>query len=271
MSRWLSIGLIGGVLLFLAAPLLIVAGVSINASKSLIFPPQGFSLQWYGELFTRQEWLIPLKNSVAIALMAAAIALSIGLPIAYLLWRSRRQYYQLLFYLGLTPAVLPPIVLAISSLSFWASVGGYGSIFATILSHAIFLVPFTLVLSLLGLQSIQRPMIEAARTLGADEIQVFQTILLPHIQPYLIAGYVFAFVFSLNEYIISYMVSGFTVETLPIKIFNSLHYGYTPVMACVTVIFIGLAALLFSVVNYFGSLLNLLNGFNNTKQLWRKD
>jgi putative spermidine/putrescine transport system permease protein len=74
MSRWLSIGLIGGVLLFLAAPLLIVAGVSVNASKSLIFPPQGFSLQWYGELFTRQEWLIPLKNSVAIALVAAAIA-----------------------------------------------------------------------------------------------------------------------------------------------------------------------------------------------------
>jgi putative spermidine/putrescine transport system permease protein len=56
-----------------------------------------------------------------------------------------------------------------------------------------------------------------------------------------VSGYAFAFVLSLNEYIVAYMVAGFTVETLPIKIFNSLRYGYTPTMAAVTVVFVALA------------------------------
>ena len=50
---------------------------------------------------------------------------------------------------------------------------------------------------------------------------------------------------SLNEYIVAYMTVGFTVETLPIKIFNSLRYGYTPTMAAVTVLFVAIAALVF--------------------------
>ncbi|WP_088889499.1 ABC transporter permease [Leptolyngbya ohadii] len=264
MSYWLRNGLIGSVLLFLAAPLLVVGGVSINSTKSLIFPPRGFSLQWYSELFTRSEWLMPMANSLGIACIAAAIASSIAIPIAYSLWRTGKRYPQFLFYLGLAPAVLPPVVIAISFLGFWASIGAYGSIYATILSHAILLIPFPLVTSLLGLRSIQSSIVEASRTLGANESAIFATIVLPLIQPYLIAGYAFAFVFSLNEYIVSFMVSGFTVETLPIKIFNSLHYGYTPVMACVTILFIALAALLFALVNHFGSLLQLLSGSAGT-------
>ena len=63
---------------------------------------------------------------------------------------------------------------------------------------------------------------------------------------------------SLNEYIIAYMTVGFTVETLPIKIFNSLRYGYTPVIASISVIFFLTAALLFSLVGRFGDLSKLL-------------
>lgn len=260
MSYLLRNAFISSVLLFLASPLVVVAGVSVNSSKSLIFPPQSFSMQWYKDLFVLPEWLIPITNSVGIALVAAAIALAVGLPIAYSFWFLGNRYHQTLFYLALTPAVLPPVVLAISFLSFWASVGGYGSIYATILSHAIFLIPFPLVTSLLGLRFIDGSIVEASKTLGASEFILFKTVVFPLVQPYLLAGYAFAFVFSLNEYIISYMVSGFTIETLPIKIFNSLHYGYTPVMACVSIIFIGLAVLTFSLVNHFGSLLKLLSG-----------
>ena len=64
--------------------------------------------------------------------------------------------------------------------------------------------------------------------------------MLPLVGPYILSGYAFAFVLSLNEYIVAYMVAGFTIETLPIKIFNSLRYGYTPTMAAVTVVFVAL-------------------------------
>src|SRR3546814_3077112 len=67
--------------------------------------------------------------------------------------------------------------------------------------------------------------------MGANDRTVFRTVVVPLILPYLVSGYAFAFVLSLNEYIIAYMTVGFTLETLPIKIFNALRYGYTPTMA----------------------------------------
>ncbi len=260
LRHWLRNSFLAAVLLFLSAPLIVVAGVSLNSQRSLIFPPQGLSLTWYVELFTRQEWLLPMGRSMAIALLSAALAVSMALPLAYGVWRQGGRYTQALFWLGLAPAALPPVITAISYLSFWAAVGLYGQIQATLLSHAIFLLPLPLVLMTLGLRSIDPKVAEAAQTLGANEWTLFHTIALPLMRPYLLAGYAFAVVLSLNEYIISYMVSGFTVETLPIKIFNSLHYGYTPVMACVAVVFVVLATIVFGLLGRFGNLLEMLGG-----------
>src|SRR3546814_3812329 len=102
--------------------------------------------------------------------------------------------------------------------------------------------------------------------MGAGDRTVFRTIGLPMVLPYLISGYAFAFVLSLNEYIIAYMVAGFTVETLPIKIFSSLRYGYTPVMAAVSVLFVALAALIFGLIGRFGDLPKLLGAWTPEKR-----
>lgn len=72
--------------------------------------------------------------------------------------------------------------------------------------------------------------------MGADERTILRTVVLPLILPYVISGFAFAFVLSLNEYIVANMVVGFTVATLPIRIFNALRYGYTPTMAAVAVL-----------------------------------
>src|SRR5690606_23356098 len=138
----------------------------------------------------------------------------------------------------------------------------YGQMIATIVSHAIFFVTLPLVTISLGLESIDRQIIEAATTMGAGEGKVFRTIVLPMVRPYLISGYAFAFVLSLNEYIVAYMVAGFTVETLPIKIFNSLRYGYTPVMAAVAVVFVAVAMLVFGLIARFGDLPKLLGAWS---------
>ncbi len=98
--------------------------------------------------------------------------------------------------------------------------------------------------------------------MGASEGTVFTTVVLPMVRPYVLSGYAFAFVLSLNEYIIAYMVAGFTVETLPIKIFNSLRYGYTPVMAAVAVFFVAIAFAVFGLIARYGDLPKLLGAWN---------
>lgn len=249
------------VALFLALPLLVVAGVSLNEPRQLLFPPRGLSLRWYLELFADSGWRGALVNSLVIAATSAALAVAVAFPLAWFLWRYRVRYAKALWALGVAPFTLPPVVTALGFLLFWISVGLYGAMTATIVSHAVFFLTLPLVTISLGLESVDRALLEAAATQGADERTAFRTIVLPLLRPYLISGYAFAFVLSLNEYIVAYMVAGFTVETLPIKIFNSLRYGYTPVMAAVAVLFVLVAASIFGLIARFGDLPRLLGAY----------
>jgi putative spermidine/putrescine transport system permease protein len=125
-------------------------------------------------------------------------------------------------------------------------------------AHAVFLVTLPLVSLTLGFNSIDPALVEAARSMGADDRTVLRTVVLPMVRPYLISGFAFVFVISLNEYIVAAMTMGAVMETLPMKIFNALRYGYTPVMAAASVLFVAVTVLILSLVAWFGDLPRLL-------------
>jgi len=250
------------VAVILALPLAVVAGVSVNAKKSLTFPPQGFSLAWYGEVFTDTAWRSALEASLIVAACSATLAVLVAFPLAWFLWRRHAPWARIVQLLGLAPFILPPVITALGLLGFWTTVGFYGAPWTVVISHGIFFVTLPLVTLTLGFDSIDTSLIEAATTMGADDRTILRTIVLPLILPYVISGFAFAFVLSLNEYIVAYMTVGFTFETLPIKIFNSLRYGYTPTMAAVTVLFVLMATLVFGLVARFGNLPKLLGAWS---------
>ncbi|PWW03395.1 putative spermidine/putrescine transport system permease protein [Hoeflea marina] len=251
--------------LFLSAPLIVVAGVSVNEKQTLAFPPQGFSLSWYADIFTDAGWRDALLASLVLAILSAALAVSIALPLAWFLWRRIAPWANIFQLLGIAPFTLPPVITALGLLTFWATTGFYGQPWTAVISHAIFFVTLPLVTLSLGFSAIDRSLVEAAATMGADDRTIFRTVVLPLITPYLVSGYAFAFVLSLNEYIVAYMTVGFTMETLPIKIFNALRYGYTPTMASVTVLFVMLAAVIYSLIARYGDLLKLLGANSEEK------
>jgi putative spermidine/putrescine transport system permease protein len=258
MSRVVQTSYVILLLALLACPIIVVAGVSLNDLQSLRFPPQDISLRWYGAFLRDPDWLLPLRNSLVIATAASTLAVTMALPLALHVWARGGWVSRALYTLGVAPFMLPPVISALGFLVFWISVGMYGQMAATIVSHGVFLVTLPLVTISLGLAEIDRSLIEAARTMGANRWIVFRTILLPLLTPYMVSGFAFAFVLSLNEYIIAYMVAGFTVETLPIKIFNSLRYGYTPIMGVVSLLFVVIAALIFGLIGRFGDLPRLM-------------
>lgn len=256
----------GAVGLVLAAPLLVIGGVALNEGRVLHFPPRGFSLQWFADIWRDAGWFNALVNSLSVATLSATLAVSIALPLAYFLWRWRVRYAAALYTLGTAPFVLPPVISALGFLAFWATAGLYGDYVTVVISHAIFFVTLPMVTISLGFRSIDRGLVEAAATMGATPRQVFRTVVFPLIRPYIVSGFAFAFVLSLNEYIVAYMVAGFTVETLPIKIFNSLRYGYTPVMAAVAVVFVLVALLVFGLIARFGDLPRLLGALQGQER-----
>jgi putative spermidine/putrescine transport system permease protein len=258
LGRWLLFAVVA---VFLAAPIVVVAGVSVNRQKTLEFPPAGFSLDWYRQILTDAGWRNALLTSLTIAVFAAALSILIAFPLVWSQWRRWRAWVRIVEVLGLTPFILPPVITALGFLSFWATIGFYGAPWTVVISHSIFFVTLPLVTLTLGFASIDREIVEAAATMGADDRVILTTIVLPLAGPYVLSGYAFAFVLSLNEYIVAYMVAGFTIETLPIKIFNSLRYGYTPTMASVTVVFVLVAGLIFGLIARFGDLPRLLGAW----------
>jgi putative spermidine/putrescine transport system permease protein len=246
------------VVTFLLGPLVVVAVVSINENRYMDFPPQGFSLRWYTLMVTDPAWRAAIVRSLIIATASASLAVSIALPLAYSLRSYRVRLAPLLYALGILPFMLPPVISALGAQVFWNATGHIGRIENVIAAHAVFFSTLPLITISLAMENMDPALPEAARTMGADRRTTFRTVTLPLLVPSMITGFAAAFVLSLNEYIIAFLVAGFSVETLPIKIFNSLRYGFTPTIAAVSVVFILIAATVFSLFAIFGNLLRFL-------------
>jgi putative spermidine/putrescine transport system permease protein len=253
--RWVLTAL---TLVFLVAPLLVIAIVSINENRYMDFPPEGFSLEWYTTLWIDIGWRSSIVSSLVVATAGAALAVVIATPLAYVLRAYRIRLAPLLYALGILPFMLPPVISALGAQVFWNATGHVGRIENVIVAHGIFFSTLPLITISLAMETMDPALPEAAQTLGANPRTTFRTITLPLLVPSMITGYAAAFVLSLNEYIIAFLVAGFSVQTLPIKIFNGLRYGFSPTIAAVAVVFIVVAATVFTLFAVFGNLLRFL-------------
>lgn len=246
--------------LFLAAPLVIVAAISFNGSARMTFPPEDVGLRWYTTFFTDASWIAAFDRSLLIAAISSVLATSVALPIAYAQWKRSSAFARLLAGLGGVPFLLPPVIIAVLFLLFWGTIQHVGQIENTIISHAVTFVAVPLVLITLGFASVDREMVEAATTMGAREGDVLRTVVMPIVLPFIASSMIFAAILSLNEYLIAFMVAGFTVETLPVKVFAAMRTGFTPTMCVGAVLFalVGLAG--FLIIAWLGDLPKLLGG-----------
>jgi putative spermidine/putrescine transport system permease protein len=231
---------------FLVSPLVVVAGVSFNGNARMTFPPADISLRWYETFFTDPAWIASFERSLAIATISSILATSVALPIAYAQWKHRSRFADLLAALGGLPFLLPPVIIAVLFLLFWGTIKHVGQIENTVISHAVTFAALPLVLITLGFSSIDQALVEAAETMGATASDVLRTVVLPIVMPFVASSLIFSAILSLNEYVIAFMVAGFTVETMPVKIFNSMRTGFSPTMCVGAVLFtlVGLAGFL---------------------------
>jgi len=126
------------VVLFILAPLIVVAVVSFNQNRYMDFPPEGFSLHWYAELWNDVGWRDAIVTSLLVAATSAALAVVIATPMAFVLRAYDIRLAPAIFALGILPFLLPPVISALGALVFWSSLGFSGRLENIIISHAIF-------------------------------------------------------------------------------------------------------------------------------------
>ena len=215
----------------LYAPLLVVMVYSFNDSLS-ITRWGGFSLSWYHDVFTGTEsakFKAAAWNSLTIALMAATASTTIATAAAVAMVRGGQfRGRSLNLALISMPILVPEIVTAVATLVFFSAIGftlGYLSI---LVAHIVFCIPFAYLPIAARLEGIDGSYEEAAQDLYASRGQAFRRVLMPLMAPGIFAGFLLAFIISLDDFIITNFVKGAGVETLPTAIFGSVKQGIKP-------------------------------------------
>lgn len=230
--------------LFLLAPSLIVVPMSFSDSREIMFPPRGFSLMLYREYFAGPEWVAATIESMIVATGATALSLIAGVPVAYAIVRSRLIGMKVIRALVLMPMLVPTIVFALGLYIYFARVGISGSTLALVLGHAVHNVPFVVVVTIAGLRQVNPNIEVAAQVLGASVLRVFFSVVLPMIRPSVIAAGLFSFLISFDEVVIAWFLSSPRSMTLPIKMYSSIQWEVSPVLAAISTLLTALSLLI---------------------------
>ncbi len=231
--------------LFLYIPLLQIAIDSFNKSK---FGGRwsGFSMKWYHELFHEQNIWNALLTTLVVAVISTAISTVLGTLSAMALHRSKSRLRGIYYALIETQLVVPDILTGISLLLLFVTVFsaikkwfgidiglGMGTI---IIAHVTFCLCYVTMVVLARLQEFDMSLLEAAQDLGASSLYTFFHVTLPLIAPGIIAGALFAFTLSIDDFVITFFVKGAGDTTLPIHIQAAIRRGTPAVINALSVI-----------------------------------
>ena len=215
------------VYLFLYFPIVVLIVYSFNGSGVGGFPPSGWTLDWYRQLFADASLWDAVLNSVIVAAVAVAIALGLGVPAALALDRSQFPGKALFRRLVLLPLILPGIITGLSLLMLFVGVGIKLSLVTVILGHGTALISVATTEIFAGLQKMDRAQEEASLDLGANHWKTFWRITFPNLRVSLIAAALLIFTLSLDEIAVTFFLIG-RDNTLPLEIWSRLRRGITP-------------------------------------------
>lgn len=230
----------GAVLLFLCLPIAVVVPMSFSSASSLAFPPPGFSLRWYQSFFGDPRWLRAAQNSLIVALAASVAALALGSIAAYGLVRGRFRGREVLEGNFILPLILPPVITAVALYIFFARLGLLGTIPGLIIAHTILTVPYVVLLMSVAIRQFDVRIEQVACSLGASWFRMFRSVLLPNLLPSVLAAWIFAFIISFDEVIVTLFLAG-AYDTIPKRMFNELILQVNPTITAIATLLIALS------------------------------
>ncbi|MGN6230901.1 MAG: ABC transporter permease [Trinickia sp.] len=242
--RWALMTVGGAVALFLLLPIAFIVALSFGDSQWLIFPPPGWTLQWYRQLFTDPGWLDSLLTSTELALIVTFFSVLIGLLASLALVRGKFRGRGAVQAFFLTPMVLPVVVLAVALYAFTLRIGLNGTMVGFVIGHLIIALPFSIISISNSLVSFDTALEDAALVCGASPLEVKLRVTLPAIRLGLFAAAIFSFLASWDEVVVSIFMASPTLQTLPVRIWTTLRQDLTPVVAAASSLLVGLTTVL---------------------------
>lgn len=219
---------------FLILPSLIVIPMSFGSGGELVFPPRAYSFELYRQYFQESTWMAVTWQSVKVGLASMLLSLALGFSAAYGLSRTDFRGKGLLTILLLSPMFMPHIAVALAMYLYLSQMGLVGTTFGLVAAHTVVTAPFVIVTAFAGLRYVDRNLELVAQTMGAGRLRIVWKVVLPMLVPSIVTAALFAFLLSFDEVVISYFISGVQSETLPVKMYSSIHWEISPVLAAIS-------------------------------------
>ena len=223
MKKLISRLYLGLVFIFLYAPIFVLIAYSFNESKSRAHWT-GFSLKWYERLFQDDDIIKALLASLLVAVIASVCATLLGTAAAVGISNMRKLPRSVMINVTYLPVINPEIVMGVSLmllfLFFENTFGLMRGMFTVLVAHITFSLPYVILNVLPKLRQMDQNLFEAAQDLGCTPMQAFRKVVIPEIMPGIFSGFLMAFTFSLDDFIVTLFVSGPKFSTLPLAIYS---------------------------------------------------
>jgi putrescine transport system permease protein len=230
-------------LAFLYLPIAILVIYSFNASR-LVTVWGGWSVRWYVELWHDTAMIEAVWISLRIAALSATAATVLGTLAAVALVRAGRFRGRAAFSaMVYAPLVMPEVITGLSLLLLFVAINIDRGFWTVVIAHTTLTLSFVAVVVQSRLLDFDRSLEEAAMDLGCPPLKTFLTVTLPLIFPAIAAGWLLAFVLSLDDLVIASFTTGPGATTLPMRIYSEVRLGVKPQINAICTIMIAVVAL----------------------------
>ncbi|MBI1384334.1 MAG: ABC transporter permease subunit [Rhizobiales bacterium] len=237
---------------YILIPILVTLVMSFNDGNIIRFPIKSWSLRWYEDVASSPQYRSALWNSVIIASLTTLVSVLAGVSAAWVFFRYSFPMRGLLYLLLLFPLFMPGVVLGLGVAIVYGGfevfgVPAYGSVYLVVAAHSLWAMPLVFMLMEATFKTVDTQIIEASYDLGGRPVQTFLQIVVPAVSTGLISSALFAFVISLNEFVMALFLTTRDTQTLPVLMWLSLRSAGTSrlavagvVLALVVVLSVGL-------------------------------
>ena len=207
------------VMVFFYLPIIYMIVFSFNDGKSLT-NFTGFSLRWYAHMLESRDMMEALYTTFGVALIATAVSTVVGTISAIGLSKSKKIVRDLMEQVNNLPLMNPEIVTAIGFMLLFITFQIEKGFVTMLLAHIAFCIPYVMLSVMPKIRSLDPNLADAAMDLGATPWQALIKVIVPQIAPGILSGALIAFTMSIDDFIISYFVTGSGVKNLSIMVYT---------------------------------------------------
>jgi spermidine/putrescine transport system permease protein len=216
------------VIAWLSLPILVMILFGFNATTGKFnFVWQGWTLQWYRDLFQIPDLTTALVNSITIAVITTIVCAVLGTMVGYAMGKYRFRGRGVLDLVLFANVAAPEIAMGTGLLSLFLTLGIPRGYWTVVIAHIMFDIVYVAITVRARMSAYDRSLEEAALDLGAGSFTTFRLVTLPILMPGVVAGALLAFALSIDDFIITEFNAG-TMQTFPLWVYGSSRVGTPP-------------------------------------------